>query len=127
MRNDKAECRKRRLQNGGEARWNSLLAPKYEPVIKTELQEPNDCDYQPVGTLSRPTYTARQNQEHEDCRSEQKTNARKRQRRQIRQTQLDEEPGRAPDATEDQPNNASFHSHEPQNTKRGSSPAVREG
>lgn len=56
---------------------------------------------QPVLPLPRPTHTAREDDRDQNERGDEKANARKRERRQIGQTELDKKPGRAPNAAKD--------------------------
>src|SRR5438552_15596196 len=86
-----------------------LFSPKHQAVVKGELKHAADCDERPLVPSPRPAHATHHHQRTQNKRSQNEADAGEGKRRKIVQTNLDEEPGRSPDAAEDQPDDARSH------------------
>src|SRR5215467_2727840 len=106
---NQSECGERRLQERGETRRNILLAPKHQPVVEAKRKNSADGEQEPITTRARNVNMTQPNDREKNGAGNHKPDARKGEWRQIGEAELDEQPGRSPDATKYQPNETRFH------------------
>src|SRR5258705_13921265 len=101
MCKDEPERRQRSLQQGSEAGSDVLLAPKHQSIVETKREHSTGCKQNPVATCSRQWNTANADYQEEDRAGDNESVARESDWRQVSQTELNKEPGRAPDTAKD--------------------------
>src|ERR1043165_6047348 len=95
-----SERGKRCLQQGSESGRDVLLSPKHETVVESERHDSSDCEQEPVCACARQFQSTDANNRKDDRAGDDEPDAGESERRQILKTQLDEEPGRAPDSAQ---------------------------
>jgi hypothetical protein len=90
-----------------------LLAPKYQTVVEAKRKYPGHCEKYPISSRSRELKMAQANDDEKNRAGDDKPDTCKGERRQISETELDEQPGRSPDATKYEPNETRFQSRFP--------------
>src|SRR5262249_42033968 len=104
-----SERGKCRLQERCKTRRDVLLAPKHQTVVEAKRKNPADGKQDPITTHTRKVNTTQPNDEEKNGAGDHKPDACKGEWRQITETELDEQPGRSPDAAKYQPNETCFH------------------
>ena len=89
-----------RLQESREARGDVLLRPKHKTVVDSKGQNSCNCQQKPMRARLWQLNTADSDKRKEDRKRDDKPDAREREWRKVRKAELDEEPGRSPDAAE---------------------------
>jgi len=99
---DQRERRRQRLQHRAETRRNELGSPVEQRVVEAEEDDPGATNQRPVLSLLRQRDLECKGERHHDQDCDEQPHRRKRDRRHLAYTQLDEHPHRAPqDAGED--------------------------
>src|SRR6266446_1237052 len=83
-----------------------LFAPKHQAVVETKLERATYRDQGPLGAGTGPARASRYHERSQDQKRDDKANAGKCDRRQVGEAELDEQPRRSPNTTEDQPDDA---------------------
>src|SRR5881398_2925921 len=91
--------RKRREQEGGETRLDPLLRDEDERVRRADLEEAGESDEGGLTTV-RAADAAAERERDEEQAGKGHPEARERERRQVLQPDLDDEPRRPPDRAE---------------------------
>jgi hypothetical protein len=112
MCEDQSKRGERRLQERSKTRGNVLLTPEHQTIVETKRKNSADRQQDPIRARAWNLNMTQPNDRKEDGARDYKSNTRKSEWRQISETQLDEQPGRSPDATEYQPNETRFHCHQ---------------
>src|ERR1051325_4376392 len=104
-----SECGQCRLQECGETGRDVLLAPKHQTVVEAKRKNPGDREQAPITARLWQLNTTQPNDGEKNGAGDHKPNACEGEWRQIGQTELDEQPGRSPDAAKYEPNKTRFH------------------
>src|SRR5690349_5331124 len=101
---DESERRQRCLQQRCESGRDVLLSPKHETVVQTEREDSGDREQDPVCACAWQLKTTHADYRNNNRAGNDEPDAGESQWRQVLETQLNEEPGRAPDSAQHQPN-----------------------
>src|SRR5258708_22817432 len=86
-----------------------LFAPKHQAVVKPKLERAAYRDQGPLGASAGPARAPRNHERSQNQKRDDEANAGKSNRRQVGEAELDEQPCRSPNKTEDQPDDARLH------------------